>query len=75
MQIHVTHRGMFASPTADVSSVADSVANFGSSFAIRPVNYFNQLASRTVFDVPWANITECGAPLQGIVDGAAQALG
>ena len=55
--------------------VACAVANFGSSFAIRPVNYFNQLASRTVFDVPWANITECGAPLQGIVDGAAQALG
>jgi hypothetical protein len=51
------------------------VANSGSSFAIRPVNYFNQLASRTVFDVPWANITECAAPLQGIVDGAAQALG
>jgi hypothetical protein len=47
------------------------VANFGSSFAIRPVNYFTQLASRTVFDVPWVNITECGSSLQGIVDGTA----
>jgi hypothetical protein len=54
---------------------ACAVANFGSSFAIWPVNYFNQLASRTVFDVPVANITECGAPLQGIVDGSTEALG
>lgn len=75
MNIHVTHQGILALLTADVSSVADAVANFGSSFAIRPVNYFNQLASRTVFDELWANITECAAPLQGIVVGAAQALG
>jgi len=45
------------------------VENFGSSFMIRPWNYFNQLASRTVYDVPIANVAECGAPLQGIVNG------
>lgn len=51
------------------------MSNFGSSFAIRPSNYFNQLASRSVYDVPIANVQECGAPLQGIVDGSFHTLG
>ena len=28
------------------------VSNFGSSFAIKPWNYFNELPSRVVYDVP-----------------------
>ncbi len=46
------------------------MANFGSAFTIRPWNYFNQLASRTVYDAPTADVAECGAPLQGIRDGS-----
>lgn len=54
--------------------VSDAVSNFGTSFTIKPVNYFNQLASRTVYDVPISEVTECGAPLQGIVAGSSGTL-
>lgn len=40
------------------------VSNFGSSFAIKPWNYHNELPSRVIYDD--ASPTQCAAPIVGL---------